>query len=39
MLAGVVLLVVDAHDVHGGVGRGGGNDDLLGTLSDQIKLN
>jgi hypothetical protein len=28
---GLVLLLVDAHDEHGGVGGGSGDDDLLGT--------
>jgi hypothetical protein len=37
VLAGVVVLVVDAHDVHRGVGRGGGDDHLLGSLSNKIK--
>jgi len=29
--AAVIGLLVDAHHVHGGIGRGGGDDDLLGT--------
>jgi len=28
---GLVLLLVDAHDEHGGIGGGSGDDDLLGT--------
>ena len=36
VLVGVVLLVVDAHHVHGGIGRGGGDDDFLGSLLDEM---
>jgi hypothetical protein len=32
VLADVVVLVVDAHHVHRGIGRGGGDDDFLGSL-------
>jgi len=32
VVAGIVLLVVDAHHIHGGISRGSGDDDLLGTL-------
>ncbi|KAH6610223.1 hypothetical protein Trco_000243 [Trichoderma cornu-damae] len=33
----VVVLLVDAHHVHGGIGRGGRDDDLLGA-ADEVSL-
>lgn len=33
----VVLVLVDTHHVHGGIGRGGRDDDLLGTAG-QVSL-